>query len=87
MNAEPLVRDDVPILTTEALDEAALAAARVDIRFAYGTRTMGMFREIVEHLAAIRGEAPDAIEGVGHVLYFHPDEAAAYIRDRIGRAL
>ena len=76
--------DDIPILTTETVDEAALAAARVDIRFAYGTRTMGMFREIVEHLAAIRGEAPDAIEGVGHVLYFYPAEAAAYIGARAG---
>jgi pimeloyl-ACP methyl ester carboxylesterase len=86
-NAEPLVRDDIPILTTETVDEAALAAADVEIRFAYGTRSMGMFREIVGHLSAARGETPDAIGGVGHVLYFHPDEAAAYISDRMARVL
>jgi hypothetical protein len=80
------VRDDIPILTSETVDEAALAEARTEIRFAYGTRTMGMFREIVEHLAAVRGGVPDVIEGVGHVLYFYPDEAAAYIGARTGRA-
>jgi hypothetical protein len=34
----------------------------------------------------VRGDVPDVIDGVGHVLYFHPDEAAAYIRARDGRA-
>jgi pimeloyl-ACP methyl ester carboxylesterase len=81
LNAEPLVRDDIPIVTTETVDEAALAEAELAIRFAYGTSSMGLFREIVEHLAAVRGEVPDAIEGVGHALYFYPDEAADYVRD------
>jgi pimeloyl-ACP methyl ester carboxylesterase len=79
VNAEPLVRDDIPILTTEAIDAAALAASDVEIRFAFGTRSADIFREIVEHLAAVRGTNPDAIEGVGHALYFHPDAAAGYI--------
>jgi pimeloyl-ACP methyl ester carboxylesterase len=85
-NAEPLVRDDIPILTTETVDEAALSAADVEVIFSFGAGTMDIFREIVEHLAAVRGDVPDVIDGVGHVLYFHPDEAAAYIRARDGRA-
>jgi pimeloyl-ACP methyl ester carboxylesterase len=84
INSEPLVRDDIPILTTETIDEAALAAADVELRFAYGSRSMDVFREIVEHLAAVRGDVPDAIEDVGHALYFHPEEAATYINTRDG---
>jgi hypothetical protein len=38
------------------------------------------------HLSAVRGGVPDVIEGVGHVLGFYPDEAAAYISDRLGRS-
>jgi hypothetical protein len=40
---------------------------------------MGIFRVIVGRLAAVRGVVPDAVEGVGHALYLHPDAAAAYI--------
>jgi pimeloyl-ACP methyl ester carboxylesterase len=86
LDAEPLVRDDIPILTTETADEAAIAEARVEIRFAYGTSSMDLFREIAEHLAALRGDGPDAIEGVGHALYLYPEEAAAYIRAQTARA-
>jgi pimeloyl-ACP methyl ester carboxylesterase len=81
-NAEPFVRDDIPILTREVPDEAALAASEVEVRFSYGTASLAIFREIAERLAAVRGETPDAIEGVGHVLYFHPELAVAYIRRR-----
>ena len=85
-NAEPFVRDDLLILTTETIDEPALAASDVEVRFAYGTGSLSMFREIVEHLAAVRGAVPDAIDGVGHVLYFYPDEAATYVSARTGRS-
>jgi len=85
-NAEPLVRDDIPILTTETVDETALAASDVEFIFAYGTRSVSLFREIVEHLAAVRGEVPDAIDGVGHVLYVYPDEAATYVSALTGRS-
>jgi pimeloyl-ACP methyl ester carboxylesterase len=80
LDAEPFVRDDVPILTAERLGRAALAAAAVDVRFAYGSRSTPVFRDIATRLAAIRGTEPDVIEGVGHALYLDPGRAAAYIR-------
>lgn len=86
IDCEPLIRDDIPILTTETIDEQALAASRVEIRFAYGTRSMVLFREIVEGLAAVRGVVPDAIDGASHALYVLPDEAAAYILAQADRS-
>jgi len=80
-NAEPLLRDDVPILSHEVADEGELAAAEVDIRFAFGSMTAPIFREIATHLAAARGDAPDVIDGVGHSIHYHPDAAAAYVAD------
>lgn len=84
-NAEALVRDDIPILTREIVDEADLASATVDIRFSYGTDSMSIFREISTHLAAVRRATPDSIDGTGHSIYYHPDAAAAYIRSQIVR--
>ena len=84
-NAEPFIRDDVAILTAEDVDEAALAASPVDLRFSYGTDSLDVFRDIVTHLATMRGTVPDLIEGVGHSLYLHAAEAAAYI-DRCAKA-
>ena len=78
-NAESLVRDDIPILTRELVDEAQLASAAVDIRFSYGANTLPIFHEISAYLAALRGDTPDAIDGVGHSIYYHPDAAAEYI--------
>ncbi len=78
-NAEALVRDDIAILTRELVDEGELASSTVDIRFSYGTNTLSIFREICTYLAAVRGTTPDAINGVGHSIYYHPDEAAEYI--------
>ena len=78
-NAEALVRDDIPILTREIVDEGELASATVDIRFSYGANTLSIFREISTHLAALRGATPDVIQGVGHSIYYYPDAAAAYI--------
>jgi pimeloyl-ACP methyl ester carboxylesterase len=80
-NGEAMVRDDVPILTAERLDEAALAATPVDVRFAHGAESPTLFRDIATRLAGIRGDAPDVIEGTGHALYLHPAAAASYIGD------
>ncbi len=83
-NAEALLVDDAPILTREVVDESELASSAVDIRFSFGTASQPIFREISTHLAAVRTEAPDAIDGVGHLIHYHPDAAAAYIRSRSG---
>ena len=81
-NAEALIRDDIPILTRELVDEAELGSSTVDIRFSFGANSLPIFREITTHLAAIRGATPDAIKGVGHGIYYHPDAAVAYIRSQ-----
>ncbi len=86
IDAEALVRDDVPILTRERVDDADLAAAHVDLEFSFGTRWNGLFREIATRLAEASGGSPTAIDGVGHLLCFHPDAAAAYIRTGWRRA-
>lgn len=78
-NAEALVRDDVPILSAETIDEAHVAATPTQLRFAYGTETAPIFREIATRLAQTRGEVPDVIDGVGHSIHYQPDVAAAYI--------
>ena len=78
-NAEAFVRDDLVILTAELVDEAALALTGVDIRFAHGTASTRLFREIAAHLAAVRGAEPDVVEGAGHSICFQPDLAARYI--------
>ena len=83
-NAEALVLDDVPILTRELVDEKDLATAPVDIRFSFGTASLPIFREIATHLAAVRNAAPDALDGVGHGMIYHPEAAAAYIRAQSG---
>ena len=83
-NAEALVVDDVPILTRELVDEKELATAPVDIRFSFGTASLPIFREIATHLASVRNAAPDAIDGVGHLMIYLPDAAAAYIRTQSG---
>jgi pimeloyl-ACP methyl ester carboxylesterase len=79
-NAETLLRDDIPILTAELVDEAELASAAADIRFSFGARTRPIFRSIAEHLAAVRKTTPDVLDGVDHFLYYHPEDAAAYVR-------
>jgi pimeloyl-ACP methyl ester carboxylesterase len=81
LNAEPLMRDDIPILTTEGPDEDAIRTCPVEVRFAYGSGSLALFRDIATRLAALRGERPEVIEGAGHALYLHPADAAAFIRD------
>lgn len=83
-NAEAFVRDDLLILTRERVDEAELASADVDIRFSFGTESMPVFRVIAAHLAAVRSTRPIAVEGVGHVIYYDPDAAAAHLRAQAG---
>jgi pimeloyl-ACP methyl ester carboxylesterase len=78
-NAEALIRDDLPILTREPVDEAQLASCAVDIRFSHGTASPPIFRSIATRLAEMRGDAPDTVAGTGHLLVYQPDIAAAYI--------
>lgn len=78
-NAEPLLRDDVPLMSHEIADEAELATADADIRFAFGSQTTPIFRAISTHLAAVRHDPPDVIEGVTHTVHYWPDQIAAYI--------
>jgi pimeloyl-ACP methyl ester carboxylesterase len=85
-NAEALVRDDIPILTRELVDHAELASSAVDIRFSFGANSLSIFRDIATRLAAIRSDTADAIEGVGHSIYYHPDTAVAYIRSQSQRS-
>jgi pimeloyl-ACP methyl ester carboxylesterase len=80
LNAEPMMRDDIPLLTAEPADEASLASTPVDVRFACGSETSAVFRDIAVHLAAVRGGVAEVIPGVGHALYLHADAAAAYLR-------
>ena len=81
-NAEAFVRDDIPILTREVLDERRLSSTPTDIRFSYGADSIPLFRQIASQLAVVRGSDADGIEAVSHALYWYPDEAAAYIRSR-----
>ena len=83
-NAEAFVRDDIPLLTAEVVDEASLALVAVDLRISHGTASPPVFREIAAHLAAVRGGKPDVIAGAGHAVYFQPDLIADYIRIHAG---
>lgn len=84
-NAEAFVRDEVPILTRELVDEPRLASLPIDVRFAHGTGSPAVFRDVATDLAAVKGGTPDIIDGAGHVLCLHADAAAAYILARSGR--
>jgi hypothetical protein len=45
---------------------------------------MPVFRAIATELAAVRNARPIAVEGVGHVIYYDPDAAAAHLRAQAG---
>ncbi len=77
-NAESLIRGDLP-LTAERFDLDAIANCPVRMRFAYGTGSLPVFRDIASRLANARGENADVLEGVGHSAFYHPDSTAAYI--------
>ncbi|HSW43734.1 MAG TPA: hypothetical protein VLM76_14650 [Patescibacteria group bacterium] len=75
------------------VDEVELASSDVDIRFSFGTKSMPLFRAIATRLAAVRNASPIAVEGVGHLVQYDPDLAAAHLcahadlgRDRAGRS-
>lgn len=84
-NAESLLRGDMA-LTGEAVDDEAVGACPVKLRFAYGTASIPIFEMITTHLASIRGTIPDSLRGVGHSLFYYPEAAAAYIRDASAQA-
>jgi pimeloyl-ACP methyl ester carboxylesterase len=78
-NAEALIRGDL-LLTRETFDLEAVSDCPINLRFAYGTASLPVFRGIATHLAACRKELPDALEGLGHSVFYHPDPTANYIR-------
>ncbi len=78
-NAESLIRGDLA-LTKEHFTPRSVADCPVTLRFSYGSVSLPIFRAITTNLAALRSEQPDVLEGVGHNLFFHPDEATQYLR-------
>jgi pimeloyl-ACP methyl ester carboxylesterase len=86
--ADNFVRDDLP-RTRESIDPAALRATNTDIRFAFGTGSSKVFRDIAETLSRARQRAgtpdpqlPDAIAGAAHLPYLTPEPIVGYIRAR-----
>lgn len=82
-NAESLLRGDLS-LTREKFDYHAIASCPATIRFAYGTASLPIFRDITSRLAGARGTEPDSLEGVGHNAFFDPGVTASYIRSNFG---
>lgn len=82
-NAEALVRGDIP-MTGESIDEAEFGAIPVDFRFAFGTESRPLFRQIVTRLAALRAAPVDALHGVGHLAYIDPESVSAYLLANTG---
>ena len=78
-SAEAFIRGDL-LLTRESFDLEAVGDCPANLRFAYGTASLPVFRGITTHLAARRAELPDALEGMGHSVFYHPDQTASYIR-------
>jgi pimeloyl-ACP methyl ester carboxylesterase len=77
-NAESFIRGDLP-LTGERFDLKAIANCPVRVRFAYGTASLPVFRDIASRLATARGEKADVLEGMGHSAFYDPDSTAAYV--------
>ena len=77
-NAESLIRGDLP-LTREHFDRKSVADCRTNLRFAYGSASHPVFHGIAAELAASRSQTPERLEGLGHLVYHHPDATAAYI--------
>lgn len=78
-NAESLIRGELR-LTGESYDLEAVANCPTRLRFAYGTASLPVFKDIAIRLADTRGQEADPLEGVGHGIPYHPDEAADYVR-------
>jgi pimeloyl-ACP methyl ester carboxylesterase len=85
LNAEPFLRDDLPFITAEAVDQAGLASTPVAVQFVHGSETGAAFRDLTARLAAVRGGLPDVIDGAGHAVYLRPDAAATYLSRADGR--
>lgn len=77
-DAESLIRGDMP-LTGERFDSDEVASCPISLRFSYGTASLPIFQDIATTLAAHRNEQPDALDGLSHGIFLHPDEAAKYI--------
>ncbi|HEX2154782.1 MAG TPA: alpha/beta hydrolase [Acidimicrobiia bacterium] len=78
-NAESLIRGDLP-LTRESFDPDAIADCPVTLRFSHGTASLPIFGAVAIGLADLRNENPDVLEGAGHSIFYHPNQAAEYIR-------
>jgi pimeloyl-ACP methyl ester carboxylesterase len=86
--AENFIRDDLP-RTLESVDPEALRASGTDLRFAFGTDSSPVFREIAETLTRARQRAgtpdpdlPHALAGAAHLAYLTPGPVADFIRAR-----
>lgn len=77
-NAEALVREDLH-MTLERIPEEELASCPTPIRFAFGSKSLPVFKEIATSLATVQGSRPDRLEGVTHAVYHSPDIIASYI--------
>ena len=77
-NAEAFIRGDLPI-TREHFDREAVADCQTNLRFAYGSASLPVFHGIAAELAASRSQTPDRLEGLGHLVYHHPETTASYI--------
>lgn len=82
--AESLIRGDLR-LTAERFDLDEVAACPTTLRFSYGTASLPIFRDIARALAEGRRDLPDALDGVGHGIFHHPDVAAHYVAHWISR--
>jgi pimeloyl-ACP methyl ester carboxylesterase len=82
-NAEALVLEDIP-MTGEPLDIGELRESPVDFRFAFGTASRPVFRQIAARLAAACSAPLDPLEGVGHLGYIYPERIAAYVLANTG---
>jgi len=82
-NAEAFIRGDLPI-TQEHFDLKAVAGCQTNLRFAYGSASHPVFHGITAELAASRSQTPDRLEGVGHLVFHHPEATASYILDSFG---
>lgn len=78
--AENFIRDDLA-RTQESVPLELLAATEADIRFAYGSDSPPVFREIAQALTSLRPPlTPDRVAGAGHLAYYTPAPISRYIR-------
>ena len=77
--AESLIRGDLPLTADINVTSLVDVACPVNLRFSHGTASLPIFGDIARNLAAMRGEEPDALEGLGHGICYHPDQAVQYV--------